>query len=96
MPRVKAKKIQTPQSPNPTPRVMMHRGRHRSMRTQVDAMRILSLELLRELEKTYADVNPKPSLVHDMSCLHESIRILLAKMGCHADEEYPDGIPDTV
>jgi hypothetical protein len=107
MVKVKAKKIQAPQSPKPAPRVMMHRGRHRSMRTQVDSMRALLVNLKRELEVTYVNVavemafNPKPCPTHVevymMMCqAHTATMRVIKAMENHAEEEYPDGIPDTV
>lgn len=65
------------------------------MRTQVESIKFLLVNLRKELEVTYADVEV-PSLLASFECAEHQIKSLLSDMIDHAADEYPDGIPDTV
>lgn len=104
--KIKKKKNTKAPSATKTPSPTMHRLRHRSMRTQVESIHRSTLDLIHELEKTYADVKIQMAFgridltyVELVSRLHHvkvEAEKTLAVMVKHAEVEYPGGIPDTV
>lgn len=104
--KIKVKKVLKEGSPKAPPPAKMHRLRHRSMQTQVDAIRCLYYQLIMELEEKYGKTRLMNKLFGNDDSASEmyyaflrgrtQAEEVLKFMEKHAAVEYPEGIPDTV